>query len=136
MATSDSPIQMPADKFTADQKGHRANNSAVEAFGQASSYGFVPIGGLLAYAGAAPPPGYLECDGSAISRSTYGALFSVIGTNYGSGDGSTTFNLPTESQAVAIMTTGHTHGGVTAGAASTSAAASGVGIILIRTGAL
>lgn len=38
--------------------------------------------------------GYLLCDGSAISRSTYAELFSVIGTIYGSGDGSTTFNLP------------------------------------------
>ena len=41
------------------------------------------------------PQGFLSCDGSAVSRSTYGALFTAIGTTYGVGDGSTTFNLPT-----------------------------------------
>lgn len=45
--------------------------------------------------GASVPSGYLVCDGSAVSRTTYAALFSVIGTSYGVGDGSTTFNLPT-----------------------------------------
>ena len=40
------------------------------------------------------PTGYLECNGAAISRATYADLFAVIGTNYGVGDGSTTFNLP------------------------------------------
>lgn len=41
-----------------------------------------------------PPAGYLECDGSAISRTTYSILFAVISDDYGNGDGSTTFNLP------------------------------------------
>ena len=40
------------------------------------------------------PSGYLECDGSAVSRTTYSDLFSIIGTSFGIGDGSTTFNLP------------------------------------------
>ena len=40
------------------------------------------------------PTGYLECDGSAVSRTTYAALFAVIGSLYGTGDGSSTFNLP------------------------------------------
>lgn len=40
------------------------------------------------------PDGYLVCDGSAISRTTYSALFAVLGTSYGSGNGTTTFNLP------------------------------------------
>lgn len=40
------------------------------------------------------PAGYLECSGAAVSRTTYAALFAVIGTTFGSGDGSTTFNLP------------------------------------------
>jgi len=43
---------------------------------------------------ASAPSGYLNCDGSAVSRSTYSALFSLFGTTFGSGDGSTTFNLP------------------------------------------
>ncbi len=59
-----------------------------------SSIGIIPTGGLLAYGGASAPSGYLLCDGSAVSRSTYAALFSTIGTTYGAGDGSTTFNLP------------------------------------------
>ena len=43
---------------------------------------------------ASVPAGYLECNGAAISRTTYSALFAVIGTQYGSGNGSSTFNLP------------------------------------------
>jgi microcystin-dependent protein len=46
------------------------------------------------YGGATAPSGYLECNGAAVSRSTYSALFTAIGSTYGSGDGSTTFNLP------------------------------------------
>lgn len=49
---------------------------------------------ILAYAGASAPSGYLLCNGRAVSRTTYAALFAVIGTTYGSGDGSNTFNLP------------------------------------------
>lgn len=55
----------------------------------------VPTGlGPLPWPVATPPPGWLLCDGAAISRTTYAALFAVIGTLYGAGDGSTTFNLP------------------------------------------
>src|SRR5688572_13958247 len=46
------------------------------------------------YAGSSAPTDWLLCDGSAVSRTTYANLFAVIGTTYGSGDGSTTFNLP------------------------------------------
>ena len=53
-----------------------------------------PIGTIYAFAGSEIPNGYLPCNGSAISRETYADLFAVIGTTYGSGDGSTTFNLP------------------------------------------
>lgn len=52
------------------------------------------IGEIIEYAGESIPGGYLVCDGSAISRTEYSELFDVIGTLYGSGDGSTTFNLP------------------------------------------
>lgn len=54
----------------------------------------VPIGAIQAYGGSTAPYGWLICDGSAVSRTTYSALFSVIGTTYGTGNGSTTFNLP------------------------------------------
>ncbi len=55
---------------------------------------WVPVGVIQAFAGSTSPSGWLECDGSAISRTTYADLFAVIGTTFGSGDGSTTFNLP------------------------------------------
>lgn len=51
-------------------------------------------GEIIDYAGTSEPPGWLLCDGRAVSRETYSTLFVVIGTNYGVGDGSTTFNLP------------------------------------------
>lgn len=52
------------------------------------------IGTILPFSGGTLPTGYLFCDGSAISRTTYAGLFNVIGTSFGAGDGSTTFNLP------------------------------------------
>ena len=54
----------------------------------------VPIGGMLDWPTNTAPSFYLLCDGTAVSRSTYAALFAVLGTTYGSGDGSTTFNVP------------------------------------------
>ncbi len=49
---------------------------------------------VVPFAGAAAPAGWLLCDGSAVSRTTYPGLFTAIGTTYGAGDGSTTFNVP------------------------------------------
>jgi microcystin-dependent protein len=54
----------------------------------------MPVGGVLPYAGLTAPSGWLLCFGQAIGRTTYASLFAVIGTTYGSGDGSTTFNVP------------------------------------------
>ncbi|MHA7841867.1 MAG: phage tail protein [Winogradskyella sp.] len=54
----------------------------------------VPTGAIFSFPLETPPVGYLVCDGSAVSRTTYAELFAVLGTTYGSGDGSTTFNLP------------------------------------------
>ena len=56
--------------------------------------GLPPVGSVIAFAGSSSPAGWLLCNGSAVSRETYADLFAVIGTTYGSGDGSTTFNLP------------------------------------------
>lgn len=58
-----------------------------------------PTGSVLPFAGSTAPSGFLICDGSAISRTTYANLFNVIGTTYGTGNGSTTFNLPNYSNA-------------------------------------
>jgi microcystin-dependent protein len=51
-------------------------------------------GMIFPYAGASAPTGFLLCDGSAVSRTTYADLFTLISTTYGAGDGSTTFNVP------------------------------------------
>ncbi|CDK99463.1 exported protein of unknown function [Magnetospirillum gryphiswaldense MSR-1 v2] len=56
--------------------------------------GSSPTGSLIQFAGSAAPEGWLLCDGNAVSRSTYAALFAVVGTVYGVGDGATTFALP------------------------------------------
>ena len=54
----------------------------------------MPTGSIMPFAGASAPTGYLLCDGAAISRTTYSALFAVSGTTYGVGDGASTFNIP------------------------------------------
>lgn len=53
-----------------------------------------PSGSIIAFGGASAPTGYFLCDGTTYSRTTYADLFAAIGTNYGAGDGSTTFNVP------------------------------------------
>lgn len=59
-----------------------------------TSGGGLPIGATVQYCGDTVPDNFMWCDGSAISRTTYASLFAVIGTKYGKGNGSTTFNLP------------------------------------------
>lgn len=54
----------------------------------------VPLGSVAFYCGSTVPTSWLECDGTAVSRTTYATLFALVGTLYGSGDGTTTFNLP------------------------------------------
>jgi microcystin-dependent protein len=54
----------------------------------------VPTGALIPFAGTTAPEGFLLCDGSEVSRTVYAALFARIGTMYGAGDGTTTFNVP------------------------------------------
>ena len=53
-----------------------------------------PAGAIMPFAMSSVPTGWLECNGSAVSRSTYASLFSAISDDYGAGDGSSTFNLP------------------------------------------
>jgi microcystin-dependent protein len=80
-------------------KGPTGATGATGATGSTGSTG--PTGpngavtGMMTMFGAASPPtGWLLCDGSAVSRTTYSALYGVIGTTFGVGDGSSTFNLP------------------------------------------
>lgn len=58
----------------------------------------VPPGAAIVWLGSGVPKGYLQADGSAVSRESRAALFAAYGTTYGEGDGSTTFNLPDESE--------------------------------------
>ena len=62
----------------------------------------VPAGVIEMFRGSTAPTGYLLCDGSAVSRTTYSALFTAISTTYGAGDGSTTFNVPNLKGKVAV----------------------------------
>lgn len=77
-----------------------------------------PAGIIMPFAGVATPQGYLLCDGSAVSRTDYADLFTAIGTTYGTGDGSTTFNLPDLSGRVVIGVSG-THALASTGGAET-----------------
>ena len=65
----------------------------LSAGGQSSADG-TPSGSILPYAGASIPDGYLDCNGAAVSRTTYSGLFAALGETWGAGDGSTTFNIP------------------------------------------
>ena len=74
--------------------GDNSKKLANTEFIQASANILVPTGVVQAFAGSTTPQGWLLCDGSAVSRTDYAALYAVIGTTYGAGDGSSTFNLP------------------------------------------
>lgn len=62
----------------------------------------IPTGAVFPFAGITAPEGFLFCDGSEVSRVTYSKLLGVIGETYGSGDGSTTFNLPDYRETVLV----------------------------------
>jgi microcystin-dependent protein len=79
---------MARTRFTVKEGLSVADDNAV------GGYPLIPVGGLMPYAGATSPEGWLLCDGSAINRTTYANLFALIGTTYGSGNGTTTFNVP------------------------------------------
>lgn len=71
-----------------------ALNSGAGGFQLANSSGAIPSGTVMHTAASTAPAGWLLMNGAAVSRTTYATLFAAIGTTYGSGDGSTTFNLP------------------------------------------
>ena len=77
---------------TSETNAHNSEVAAAASAAAAAQFGVV--GAVMAVAGSTSPAGWLLCDGSAVSRTTYADLYAVIGDTYGSGDGSTTFNLP------------------------------------------
>lgn len=74
--------------------GTTSTQIASTAFVQQELQSYIPAGFIILGGFASTPTGYLECDGTAVSRAGYADLFSAIGTTFGVGDGSTTFNLP------------------------------------------
>jgi microcystin-dependent protein len=78
----------------------------------------VPSGSLVMYAGDVVPAGWLLCNGSSISRTTYAALYAAIGVAYGAGDGSTTFGIPDLRDRFPVGVSGTKARGTMAGAAS------------------
>jgi len=88
--------------------GTNTTQLATTAFTLANS---VPTGAINMWGTATAPTGYLLCAGAAVSRSTYAALFAVIGTTFGVGDGSTTFNVPNYTNRTPYGTTLGTTGG-------------------------
>jgi microcystin-dependent protein len=71
----------------------------------------VPTGGLVMWPTSSAPSGFLLCTGTAVSRTTYAALFAIVGTTFGAGDGSTTFNLPNYTNRMPYGTTVGATGG-------------------------
>ncbi len=67
----------------------------------------IPTGTIVPWTDSTVATGFLECDGSAVSRSTYSDLFAVIGTTYGAGNGSSTFNLPDLQDEVVVGKSGN-----------------------------
>ena len=86
----------------------------------------IPTATIVPWSSASVPTGFLECDGAAVSRSTYSALFAIVGTTYGAGDGATTFNLPDLQDNVAMGKSG-TKALASTGGANTVASTGNVG---------
>ena len=80
--------------YNSSESSFVLQNSLLGAGGGGSGNDFLPIGTIIDFAGTSEPTDYLACDGSAVSRATYSALFAAISTTWGVGDGTTTFNLP------------------------------------------
>ena len=89
--TSNVTLTLPSDDGNANDvlQSDGSGNLSFAALPQA-----VPTGSVHMMATTTAPSGYLKCNGAAISRTTYSALFAIIGTTHGAGDGSSTFNVP------------------------------------------
>jgi microcystin-dependent protein len=91
-------LRVAAGKITSNELANNSVNTseiANNAVTQAKTNNMlVPAGAVMAFAMNSAPTGWLAANGNAISRTTYATLFAAIGTTYGAGNGSTTFNLP------------------------------------------
>ena len=85
----------------------------------------VPTATIVPWSSSSIPSGFLECNGTAVSRSTYSTLFAIVSTTYGAGDGSTTFNLPNLQDNVLVGKSGNKALASTGGANTVSVTAGG-----------
>ena len=85
----------------------------------------IPTATIVPWTTSSVPTGFLECDGAAVSRSTYATLFGLVGTTYGAGDGSSTFNVPNLADNVAVGKSGTKALASTGGANTVSVTATG-----------
>jgi len=85
----------------------------------------IPTATIVPWSSASVPTGFLECNGQAVSRSTYSALFAIVGTTYGAGDGSSTFLVPNLQDNVAVGKSNNKALASTGGANTVAVTASG-----------
>ena len=81
----------------------------------------IPTATIVPWSTASVPSGFLECNGAAVSRSTYAALFAIVGTTYGAGDGSSTFNIPNLADNIPVGKSNNKAVGSTGGANTVAA---------------
>ena len=86
----------------------------------------IPTATIVPWSSSSVPSGFLECNGATVSRSTYAALFAIIGTTYGAGDGASTFEIPDLQDNVAIGKSG-TKALASTGGANTVASTGNIG---------
>jgi len=84
-------VAIDEDDMASDSDVHFPTQQSVKSYADSAS---VPSGAMVFWGSSSAPTGWLLCQGQAISRTTYDGIFSVYGTTFGTGDGSTTFNLP------------------------------------------
>jgi microcystin-dependent protein len=124
---------------TTTNSADNSKNIATTAFvyGATAGVNSVIAGTISMWATSSAPTGYLFCNGSAVSRTTYSALYAVISTTFGTGDGSTTFNLPNFNGSMPIGATGATSSSFTgsiSGTTLTVTAGSGLAINQVLSG--
>jgi microcystin-dependent protein len=96
LSVIDGSASVPSIGFQSDNTAgfYKKSTGETAVVGSLTGQGPVPIGTVIMHAAAAAPAGYLTCDGQAVSRTAFPGLFAAIGTLWGAGDGSTTFNVP------------------------------------------
>ena len=91
--SNDEDLLVIVDSVENMKKNIKAKNLGVGG-GSVPTGDTLPIGAIMPYTSKTTPSNWLPCNGQAVSRTTYADLFAIIGEQYGSGDGSTTFNVP------------------------------------------